>query len=122
MSAVRLMHQQMGLFWGTGVWLGALCVSKLPWQAVISAVVLLVINLFIFALFWWDKRASTLAQSRIPERNLLLFGLLGLNIITPVAMYILRHKTIKPSFNFKLLMVLMMQTIVFGMLFIWLFI
>ncbi|WP_223230008.1 hypothetical protein [Pseudoalteromonas piscicida] len=32
MSAVRLMHHQMGLFWGAGVWLGGLCVFKLPWQ------------------------------------------------------------------------------------------
>ncbi|WP_223192117.1 DUF1294 domain-containing protein [Pseudoalteromonas piscicida] len=99
-----------------------LCVFKLPWQGVISAAVLLVINLFVFGLFWWDKRASTLAQSRVSERNLILCGLLGLNIITPLAMYMLRHKTIKPSFNFKLLMVLIIQTIVFAMLFIWLFI
>ncbi|MEJ6473252.1 DUF1294 domain-containing protein [Pseudoalteromonas piscicida] len=121
MSAVRFMHQQMGLFWGTGVWLGVVCVAKLPWQPVYSAALLLVLNLIILLLFWWDKRASTLAQSRVSEKTLLLCGLIGLNICTPFAMYVLRHKTIKPSFNLKLLIVLVMQSLAFGALFIWLF-
>ncbi|MBE0348456.1 DUF1294 domain-containing protein [Pseudoalteromonas sp. McH1-7] len=122
MSITRLVHHQLALFWGIAVWLGALCVSQLPWHVIFTIAILVFNNLCIFILFWWDKRSSTLAHSRVAEKNLLLAGLLGLNIATPIAMFVLKHKTIKPSFNFKLLAVLFFQSLVFGVLFVNLFI
>ena len=121
MSAVRLVHNQSGLFWGLSVWLGIVCLSKLPWPPLYTAVGLLILNLLTFAVMWWDKRKATLAADRVSELRLLTLALLGLNIITPVAMYLLRHKTQKPSFNYKLFMVLLLQTLLSGSLFLLLF-
>ncbi|MEI5637598.1 MULTISPECIES: DUF1294 domain-containing protein [unclassified Pseudoalteromonas] len=121
MSAVRLVQNQSGLFWGLSVWLGIVCLSKLPWPPLYTAVGLLILNLLTFAVMWWDKRKATMAADRVSELRLLILALLGLNIITPVAMYLLRHKTQKPSFNYKLFMVLLLQTLLSGSLFLLLF-
>ena len=56
MSAVRLVQNQSGLFWGLSVWLGIVCLSKLPWPPLYTAVGLLILNLLTFAVMWWDKR------------------------------------------------------------------
>lgn len=121
MSAVRLVQNQSGLFWGLSVWLGIVCLSKLPWPPLYTAVGLLILNLLTFAVMWWDKRKATMASDRVSELRLLTLALLGLNIITPVAMYLLRHKTQKPIFNYKLFMVLLLQTLLSGSLFLLLF-
>ena len=121
MSAVRLVQNQSGLFWGLSVWLGIVCLSKLPWPPLYTVVGLLILNLLTFAVMWWDKRKATMAADRVSELRLLILALLGLNIITPVAMYLLRHKTQKPSFNYKLFMVLLLQTLLSGSLFLLLF-
>ena len=56
-------------------------------------VVLLLLNLFSFALMGWDKRCARKGSWRVPERRLFLaagcFGALG----GVLGMYVFRHKT-----------------------------
>ncbi|MEO0652623.1 MAG: DUF1294 domain-containing protein, partial [Planctomycetota bacterium] len=64
---------------------------------------LLAVNLWAFAQVGWDKRASIRGDRRVPEARLIapvyLGGLLGIWL----GMRTFRHKTIKRSFQLKLL-------------------
>lgn len=65
--------------------------------AVVGAVALL--NLATAVAYAVDKRAARLGLRRIPERSLLLCGLLGGWPAAVVAQQLLRHKTGKPAFR-----------------------
>lgn len=73
-----------------------------PW--VIAAALLALINLLAFLQVGWDKRRAALGGRRVPEARLIapvyLGGLPGLL----VGMKVFRHKTVKRSFQLRLVL------------------
>jgi uncharacterized membrane protein YsdA (DUF1294 family) len=59
---------------------------------------LVVLNLASFALFGIDKRRARRGEWRIPERTLLLFGLISGTVGAWAGVYVFRHKSRKPAF------------------------
>lgn len=59
---------------------------------------IIVINLFAFAAYGWDKSLAQRGKHRVSENNLLLFALLGGWFGALSACYGLRHKVRKTSF------------------------
>jgi uncharacterized membrane protein YsdA (DUF1294 family) len=59
---------------------------------------LLVINLISGILFAYDKFAATTNRRRVSEQTLHTFESLGGVFANLLFMYILRHKTVKPSY------------------------
>ena len=72
-------------------------------------VVLLLLNLFSFALMGWDKRCARKGSWRVPERRLFLaagcFGALG----GVLGMQVFRHKTKHASFRILFPLMLAVQ-------------
>jgi uncharacterized membrane protein YsdA (DUF1294 family) len=68
--------------------------------------ILIVLNLWTFGLFGFDKRASHKGNSRISERTLLSLAFLGGAIGGVIGTYIFRHKTKKSPFRWLLLLAL----------------
>lgn len=68
--------------------------------ALVGAFVL--VNLWAFALCWWDKRAARLARPRVPEKSLVAPVFLGGPFGLLAGMRRFRHKTVKRSFQVKL--------------------
>ncbi|KAB2969813.1 MAG: DUF1294 domain-containing protein [Zoogloea sp.] len=56
-------------------------------------------SLVCFAVYAWDKSAAVAGRRRVPERTLLMLGLLGGWPGAIVAQQSLRHKSSKPSFR-----------------------
>jgi uncharacterized membrane protein YsdA (DUF1294 family)/cold shock CspA family protein len=98
--AVTAVLHRAGLGW-VGAYLGAIGVAT--WAA-----------------FAWDKRQAGLGERRVPELVLLGLSLLGGSPVALVAMFVLRHKTSKPSFQVKFVAVLMAQVFAFGAWWYWL--
>ena len=73
------------------------------------------ISLLLFFLMFLDKRRAIKHGRRIPERRLLLLGLLGGGLGGLSGMFLFRHKTRKPRFYavFVLGMVLMIMIIIY---------
>jgi uncharacterized membrane protein YsdA (DUF1294 family)/cold shock CspA family protein len=67
------------------------------------------IGLATWAAFAWDKRQANLEGRRIRESVLLGLSLLGGSPAAAVAMFVLRHKTSKPSFRVKFALVAAVQ-------------
>ena len=61
--------------------------------------VLLIINLWVFTLFWLDKRAAEKGSRRLSERFLLTLSVLGGSIGALLASQLFRHKTKKQPFR-----------------------
>lgn len=59
---------------------------------------LLIINLIGMLLMYIDKRRAKYGRWRIPEKTLILIGLLGGSIGSMIGMYTFRHKTQKIKF------------------------
>jgi uncharacterized membrane protein YsdA (DUF1294 family)/cold shock CspA family protein len=72
-----------------------------------------------WAAFAWDKRQAGLGGRRVPEAVLLGLSLLGGSPAAAVAMFILRHKTSKPSFQAKFAMVVVAQVAAIGGWWLW---
>jgi uncharacterized membrane protein YsdA (DUF1294 family) len=71
---------------------------------------LLIINIITGCVFAWDKRlARKHATQRIPERNLLLYSILGGSIGGLFGMYIFNHKTRHLKFKLGLPLILLLQ-------------
>ena len=73
-------------------------VGDTVWVAVGSPVgliagYLLVVNLWAFALMWFDKRRAKRGGRRIRERTLFLSALLGGSLGALLGMQVFRHKT-----------------------------
>jgi uncharacterized membrane protein YsdA (DUF1294 family)/cold shock CspA family protein len=64
-----------------------------------------------WASFAWDKRQAGLEGRRVRESVLLGLSLLGGSPAAAVAMFMLRHKTSKPSFKMKFALVLVAQAV-----------
>lgn len=78
---------------------GRRSVVRLDPQMMISIKLLLLINLFEFVLFLWDKNQARWGRWRVPERKLLVVALMGGSPAALFAMNLLRHKTVKQSFR-----------------------
>lgn len=70
---------------------------------------LCIINPLTYALYWWDKRAATWNERRIPEATLLMAGLMGGSVAAFIAQRVLRHKNRKTSFQLKFWVIVIIQ-------------
>ncbi len=59
----------------------------------------LIINLLLFFLMAWDKNQARLGKSRIPEKQLFLWAVLGGGLGGLLGMRHFRHKSKKPLFK-----------------------
>jgi uncharacterized membrane protein YsdA (DUF1294 family)/cold shock CspA family protein len=64
-----------------------------------------------WAVFAWDKRQAGLDGRRVPESVLLGLSLLGGSPVAVVAMFVLRHKSRKRSFQAKFAAVVIAQVV-----------
>jgi uncharacterized membrane protein YsdA (DUF1294 family) len=60
---------------------------------------LFIINLVTCAIWAWDKYASMNMYWRVPEKTLLMLGLIGGGLGGLVGMFVFRHKTRKLPFK-----------------------
>ena len=67
-------------------------------QREITVIYILVIGIISVFFTIYDKIAAMKHKTRIPERSLLIIGLMGGAIPMFAAMQIIRHKTKKPKF------------------------
>lgn len=59
---------------------------------------LVIVNLYVFGLMWWDKRKAIRHEWRIPESNLLFMGIIGGGLGGIIARQLFHHKTRKRKF------------------------
>ena len=85
------------------LWLGLTLPSLYAWLAAV--------NLIAFLTYGYDKWAAVTSNPRIPEILLLLLAFAGGIFGALLGMLIFRHKTSKPAFKSKLLLVLLLQVI-----------
>ena len=76
-------------------------------------VVFVVINLFAFAMFGVDKRASQDRAWRVPESTLLFAAFIGGSIGAIMGQHYFRHKTRKEPFRSHLNCIVVLQVLVF---------
>lgn len=94
---------------------GALHKVGLGWVGAYSGA----IGLATWAAFARDKRQAARGERRVPESVLLGLSLLGGSPAALVAMFVLRHKTSKPSFQAKFIAVLLAQVFALGAWWTW---
>ena len=73
------------------------------------------VNLITIMLFWIDKRAAINRESRISEKTLLMFCLIG---GTPGAFFAqqrFRHKTQKEPFRTLMILIALVQVLLLGL-------
>lgn len=58
-----------------------------------------ILNSWLFLLMGWDKRKAQKHQWRIPEKRLLLLGLIGGGVGGLLGMQVFRHKTRESKFK-----------------------
>lgn len=82
--------------------------------------VLLVLNLFTFFAYGWDKwKAKKGSDHRTPEKTLILLAVFGGSIGALFGMKVWRHKTLHKKFSIGLPVILIVQVLVIGGLFIY---
>lgn len=92
--------RSLWVIWLTGVYFIFVLTSMLLSYAPIEIVVgYLALSAITFLLFAYDKRAAQLGNRRTPERDLLLFSLLGGWSGALIAQQYLRHKSQKQPFK-----------------------
>lgn len=74
-------------------------------------------NIFVFALFGFDKYRAKKQRRRVPERNLILASFLQGATGGIFAMVIFNHKTAKPKFRFLIPLFVIENMAVFYYLF-----
>ena len=84
LAGFALIYLGVSWYWSPSLWVTGIY----PIASVIS-----------FVLYLIDKRRAGTQRRRVPERTLLLWGLIGGWPGAVVAQQILRHKTVKPSFR-----------------------
>lgn len=77
-------------------------------------------NFATFALYAFDKSAAAKNRTRIPEFALLLAALFAGSVGALLAIKLIRHKSSKASFQFKLLIILVLQCLLAIYYFHWL--
>ncbi len=81
-------------------------------QAVLAAIVVLLLNLRSLALFGWDKRQARRHGRRVSERRLLWSAALGGSLGAKAAQRLFRHKTKKQPFARRLSLILAGQAVI----------
>ena len=80
------------------------------WSLVdLLVVALLLVNGWTVVRFWQDKRRARKGARRIPEADLLGLALIGGTPGAYAARHLLRHKTRKQPFSFRLHMIAVLQ-------------
>mgnify|MGYP000914725328 CR=1 FL=1 len=69
----------------------------------------LVFNIFVFSIYWKDKRAARRVERRTPESTLLWLALIGGSLGAVTAQQMLRHKTRKEPFRSLLLAIVILN-------------
>lgn len=69
----------------------------------------LVLNLFVFLIYRWDKQAAIKGSWRVRESTLLWLAFLGGSMGAVLAQRLLRHKTHKEPFRSYLLAIIVLQ-------------
>ncbi|HEX7853028.1 MAG TPA: DUF1294 domain-containing protein [Sphingobium sp.] len=72
-------------------------------------IAILAVNLWTFLCFWQDKARAVAGGRRVPERDLLALALLGGSPAAFAARHLLRHKTRKQPFSFRLKLIACVQ-------------
>ena len=72
---------------------------------------LAIINFITFIIFWYDKWMAQGKSWRMPESLLWILALLGGSIGALISMSLFRHKTKKISFQFFLVLIILVQAI-----------
>lgn len=75
----------------------------------VAVILLLIINVFTFALYGWDKRRAKKRLWRTSENTLLLAALLGGSFGALAGMLFFRHKTAKTAFIIKITFIVIIQ-------------
>lgn len=78
---------------------------------------IIVVNCVTLLIYAWDKRQAGLEQWRIPEKDLLLLGLIGGSLGALIAINKLRHKSQKLSYQAKFALILLIQIGLIGLYF-----
>ncbi|MBV2225010.1 MAG: DUF1294 domain-containing protein [Cloacibacterium sp.] len=73
---------------------------------------ILVLSIFSFLLFGFDKRNATCGGYRISEFVLLLLSFLGGSVGSLLGMFIFRHKISKTSFKIKFGLIFLVQILI----------
>lgn len=60
---------------------------------------LIIVNVYLFGLMFYDKRQAVKNRWRVPESNMLFMGLIGGGLGGLVAMHLFHHKTRKLKFT-----------------------
>lgn len=78
---------------------------------------LIVINIIAFLAMYIDKRKAKYGKWRIPEQTLFVLALIGGSIGAIAGMYTFRHKTKKLRFSVGFPVILILQIILFFMIY-----
>lgn len=84
-------------------------------QILFAILAIIIVNIITIALFWIDKRAAINRASRISEKTLLVFCLIG---GTPGAFFAqqrFRHKTQKEPFRTLMILIAVLQVLLIGL-------
>ena len=74
---------------------------------------LLLINVFTLTLFGYDKDMAEKGKRRVSEKTLLTFTFLGGTLGALVGMRMYKHKTNKASFQFKFILRVIGQVVIY---------
>ena len=80
---------------------------------------LLAVNLVALLTYGYDKAVAGSANTRVPERVLLILALAGGTVGALAGMWAFRHKTAKKSFRVRIGLVIGAQTALVGVYYFW---
>lgn len=72
----------------------------------------LFLNVYLYWIMGKDKQSAKSGQTRVPERHIFIFSILGGAIGTYLAMYHYRHKTKHKSFTIGIPIIIAIQLII----------
>lgn len=84
----------------------------------IFIIYLILVNIMSFMMMYIDKNRAINHKRRIPERDLFLFAIIGGSVGTFFGMEIFRHKTKHLKFVIGIPLILIIQVIIFLILYI----
>ena len=79
---------------------------------------LIAINVCTMIVFAVDKQKARAGAWRVPEKTLLFLAIVGGSIGALVGMHLFHHKTRKPLFRYGIPLILIVQGILVGVLFL----
>ncbi|MFV0558495.1 MAG: DUF1294 domain-containing protein [Enterococcus sp.] len=79
---------------------------------------LVIVNLYLFGLMFYDKRQAVKQKWRVPESNLLFMGIIGGGLGGLLAQRIFRHKTLKVKFTICFIIGIVVDALLLTLVFI----